>query len=190
MDRILISFAPVNEVLCGLTAADAGFTEAFFTERHAAGGNFRNFLELQLTFEFTAPHCTDEAGLVLCDGDHFVEIVDGVGHGLTAFQRCIVECFVELCEDLRNFGLQFIKGNEILLTVVAANEDALVVGNVLRTEFQTQRNTLHFILCELPAGRVVGIVDLCADEGVDLVCDFVCLVKNAFLVLLDGTTMT
>ena len=93
---------------------------------------------------------------------------------------------MNLSECLFNLFCKVVKRYKGLLARYAANENAGVVFDITGTDFETERNTLHLILCILPTGGVIAVVELYT-QGLRKFClDFGCLFKNAFLVLCNG----
>ena len=62
-NRCLVSNAPVDHSLGGLTAAGAHITELLLLKGHAAAGKSGLFLHLHLAGQIAAPHGLDVAGV-------------------------------------------------------------------------------------------------------------------------------
>ena len=90
-------------------------------------------------------------------------------------------------ESCFNRLLDSVEGNEGLCTAYSRNENAGVVFDVARTDLDTERNALHLVLRILPSGGVITVVNLYAEFCGKLVAQSVSGVKNAFLVLCNGT---
>ena len=70
-------------------------------------------------------------------------------------------------------------------------QHALAVFDISRADLQTNRNALHLVLGELPARRIVAVVQLDTESGsLQLVCHFLCLFQHATLCIATGTTTT
>ena len=90
--------------------------------------------------------------------------------------------FEHCCDRFNNI----FKSNVFLFTVVTCADNALVVLDILGSELDSYRNALHFVFGELPAGRVVAVIDLYSYAcGFELLSDLICHIKNALFVLLD-----
>ena len=83
-------------------------------------------------------------------------------------------------QQLGYFAFQFIQRNKGLFAVVAANDDALVLFDVLWTDLQTQRNTLHLILTEFPTRTLVCKVGFYSCNFFKSFCNFLSLFDYAF----------
>jgi len=68
-------------VLGGAAAADAGGTEVFLLQRHAAAGNANLILHLELASEVAAPHGLIKAVGAISDLVHLGHIVGNIGIG-------------------------------------------------------------------------------------------------------------
>ena len=71
----LVSDAPVDVGRALLAAADAPARRAALLEGHAAGGNARLLLHLELAFKAAAPLC---AGKAAAAAGHLPDLVDGL----------------------------------------------------------------------------------------------------------------
>ena len=79
--------------------------------------------------------------------------------------------------------LQGVQADEDFLAVVPADQDALVLLDVLRADLHAQGHALHLVLGSLPAHGLVGVIDLGADAGgLQAVQQGVGGVQNAVLV--------
>ncbi len=90
-------------------------------------------------------------------------------------------------ELLGNCLLQIFQLDHDLFPVGTANDDALALFQITGTAFHTKGHTLHLILGALPAHRVVGVVQLGTETGLDqAVLQRICCIQNAGLVLGNG----
>ena len=105
--------------------------------------------------------------------------------GVAVCARTLEHVALDGLEKLRELFLDLVERDNDLLAGVAANKDCLVVGKILGTDLDTDRNTAHLLLGELEAGRLVGVVHLDADICRKTVAKSVSGVENAFLLLLD-----
>ena len=94
-----------------------------------------------------------------------------------------------LLHGLKKFAYpayNIIEGNFDLLPCIPADENALACLDVLGTDLETKRISSHLCLGEFPSGSLVGIVNLDSCNFRKLIPEFISLVENAFLLLLDG----
>ena len=102
---------------------------------------------------------------------------------LAVLERLVKQCLLYLVEQLGYHGGQILKLDDGLFTIVAANQNALAVLDITRTDLETEREALHLVLGKLPTGAVVGDVDLSANTSLlKHLVQLGCLVDNARLV--------
>src|SRR5699024_4319009 len=90
----------------------------------------------------------------------FLPGVGGPGTGFPVLESAFVQALSHLLQQGGDSGLQLIQAYENLLPGIPADQNALVVLNVLGTKLQTDGHTLHLPLAELPSGAVVAVVQL------------------------------
>ena len=135
--NLSVCFAPIDHFV-GVFAADgAGVADLLLLEGDAAGGNSGNFLELVFAGAVAAPHGFDKSAFGVGKLDEFVEIVCGIGAALAVFEGAFVQTVAYGFEQLRNLGFKLVKGDEIFLSVVAADKNALVLSYIAGTYFLT-----------------------------------------------------
>ena len=174
-------------MLCGLSAAYALIGNMLLNERYATGFYAaRLVLELILTLCVSAPHSLDKSGVILGNVKELVVIVSYVSLLCEVLLCSCVELVVNGCERLSDLLYDIVKRYYRLLTAYAADEHAAVVLDVARTELQTERNTLHLVLAELPARGVVAVIKLNAVKLGKLSRYLRCLLKNSLLMLSNG----
>ena len=173
-------------MLGGLAAADAGGTEVFLLQRHAAAGDADLVLHAQLASEVAAPHGFIEAVGAVRDLVHFVHIVGDVGIGFAVGEGFLIEAVVDLLQQAGDLGFEVLQLDEGLFTVIPANQHTLAGFDILGADLQTQRDALHFVLGELPAGAVFGKVDIGAEGFFKAVAEGGGGFGNALLMLGDG----
>ena len=139
----------------------------FLCKWHAAGGYTSNLFEFCFAFCVSAPHCFDEAGFFVCNLNQFIQVESSPGAVLAVLECFFVHTVMNSLQQFGYFAFQFVQRNKGLFAVVAANDNALVLFDILWTDLQTKRNTLHLVLSKLPAWRVVGDVNV----GAELFCD-------------------
>ena len=100
-------------------------------------------------------------------------------------QRAVIHIIVDLDEQIGDGLLDIIEGHKELFARIAANQNTLVLLDILGAKLQTNGNALHLILGKLPAGALVGIVELCTELLFELFINRVRLVENALFVLGD-----
>ena len=89
-------------------------------------------------------------------------------------------------KNFLNFGRKFFKGNDIFLSCITTADNSLSVLDILRSTFDTNRNSSHFLLCEFESRASVGVVYFDTDASCLECCkQFICFLKNAFFALLD-----
>ena len=101
-------------------------------KRHAAARHAGFFLDLLLTGLIAAPHGLDKAGVFSEDGLHLIQAGCGVGMCLAVCQRLFVEALLDVVEQSRNGLFEILELDNGLFTGVAADEDALTLGDVAR----------------------------------------------------------
>ena len=156
-------------------------------EGDAAGGHAGLFLHLQLAVQLAAPHGLDEAAVFGLELLGFLQGEGGEGVLLQVLLGPLVQAVVDGVQGGLGGLLQGVQADEDFLAVVPADQDALVLLNVLRADLHAQRHALHLVLGSLPAHGLVGVVDLGADAGsLQAVQQGVGGVQNAVLVHGDG----
>ena len=103
----------------------------FLFKRHTAGGYTGNFLEFCLALGISAPHSFDEAGLFGGSLNHLLKIQSGEGAVLAILKCALVQTVVDSLQQLGYLAFQLVQRNKGLFTVVAADNDALVLFDVL-----------------------------------------------------------
>ena len=159
-----IGYAPVDHGLGGFAADGADVADLLLLKGHAAAGQARFFLHLQLAVEVAAPHGLDVAGIGGGQGLHFVHGLGGPGALFAVFEGALVQIAGQVGKQGGDSGGQVVQADEGLFAGVAADQDALVLFQVLGAQLQAQGHALHLPLAELPAGGVVAVVQL--DAGV------------------------
>ena len=175
-------------MLGGLAAAGAHVGKLLLAKGDAAGLDTAGFvLELILTGGITAPHGLDVAGLVCGDVKELLVIAGNVGLLFQVLENAGGELLVHLIEHQLHLGLDVVEADKLLLTGHAADEHTGIVLNIAGADLQTDGNALHLVLAELPAGRVVGIIQLDAQTGFDeAILQCAGGLENALLVLGGG----
>ena len=154
-------------------------------ERHAAGGHADLLLDGVFAGTVAAPHGFDEAGLVVGDVLHFLHRGCFVGVRVTVCAGALKHVMLDGLQEFGKLCLDFVKGDNELLAGIAAHKNCLVVGKVLRADFDTNRNAAHLLLGELESGRLLGIVNLNANILGKTVTKRISSIENAFLLLLN-----
>ena len=107
------------------------------------------------------------------------------------FLKILCRSFVKLVmnrgENLLYLFNDIVEGNEELLSAYTAYKNAGIVLDVTGTDLETERNTLHLVLAELPTCGVVAVVELYSELFGEKRFQFVSLFKHAFLVLSNGS---
>ena len=151
-------------MLGGLAAAYAGICEVLLLKRNAAALYTACFvLELILAGGISAPHCFDEARVVLRGVDEFLVGSRDKGLFLGILRGAVVHILVDSLEQVFNVIAQTLERNKCLFSGVAAYYHALVLLDVLGADLNSYGHALHLILGELPAGSVVAVVELYAE---------------------------
>ena len=66
-------------------------------------------------------------------------------------------------QQLRDIVLQLLKRHERLFARIAAHHDAVTLFDVLGADLDAHRHALHLVFGKLPAGCMVGIIQLDAE---------------------------
>lgn len=104
----LILAAPVQHMLSGLAAADAGVADVLFLKGDAPGFDVGQLLDLVLAGLVAAPHGFDESTLVVGDVQKFLPVAGGKGAGLPVLQGLLVKAVVNRLQSRGNGGFQFV----------------------------------------------------------------------------------
>ena len=100
--------------------------------------------------------------------------------------RAGVHIILHLLQHLPCYLRQLSESYNSLLTGVAAYQNALTGLDILRSDLNTQRDSAHLLLAELPARALVGIIYLYLEACLlQLAAQLLGLLQNAFLVLGD-----
>ena len=132
-------------------------------KRHAAAGHTGLLLDLLLAGAVAAPHGLDKADMLLENLLHLVQASRGIGVLLAVLERLLIQRLLNVLQQRRDGRNQIFELDHSLFAGIAANQHALTLLDVTRTDLQAQRHTLHLVFRKLPAGAVVGQIDLCAD---------------------------
>ena len=116
----LVRLAPINELLCLASAANALVAACFFTEGNAAGGNVCLFLELQLAFQIAAPHSADITALRVCDFLQLVQRRNRPCAASSVLKRLLIKSCSKICKALLGLFNKIADRNKALLSVIAA----------------------------------------------------------------------
>ena len=82
-----------------------------------------------------------------------------------------------------NKRYKLVNWNKCLFTGITADNHALVLFNILRTDFNSYRHALHFILGKLPSGSVVWRIEFYSELFGKCLSKLLCLFKNTLFVL-------
>ena len=151
----------------------------FLLERHAAAGKPCFGLHGFLTGQVTAPHGFDKAGLFGHDLFHFVHGGGAPGAVFAVLQSAVIQILGQSFHCGGNCGGQIFKLHKLLFAGIAADQHALAVLDIAGADFQANRHALHFPLGKLPAGLLVGIVQLHAGILTDFGSQFAAFVQYA-----------
>ena len=111
------------------------------------------------------------------------------------FENVLVEVLLGLVEKTPLHGVEQLgdlcgqlgKRNGDFFAVIASYCHAYAVFNIARTDLDTEGNTLHLVLCALPAKAVVAEVDLRTDAcRLERIVKLGGLFGDAFLMLSNG----
>ena len=80
-----ISFSPVNHLLGGFAAVNAGVSDLLLMEGHATAGYAELFLHGILTLTAATPHSFDETRLVVSKIFHLFFVVSLIGMAVSMF---------------------------------------------------------------------------------------------------------
>ena len=178
-----ICLAPVNELLRGSAAANALVRELLLIKGDAARADLGQLLDLILALWIAAPHSADKAIAVLAELLlYLVERGAVIGVSLTVGESLFIQLVADSCELFGNGILYSVERNDGLGAVNAGDKHALALCNITRSELYAERNALHLILGELPAGGILGIVELYAEASREAVGKCTGSVKHALLV--------
>ena len=78
---------------------------------------------------------------------------------LCCLVHILLNCFKKLC----CLCLYLVESNLNLLSGIATHKDTFIVLDILWSDFDTERNTAHLTLIELPSRALVGIIDFHAE---------------------------
>ena len=174
-------------MLCRLAAANAGICEVIFNKGDAAGFYAAgDVLELFFALGLATPHCLNVALFISGSIKELFISARLIGAVGSVLKCAIVKLVVNLLQSLFNFFNEVVKGYKGLFTRYAADEHAGVVFDITRTNFETERNTLHLVLSKLPTRGVVAVVELDTQSLGKLSFDLGCLFKYALFVLRYG----
>ena len=120
-------------------------------------------LELILTGGISAPHCLDEARVVLRGVDELLVGSRDKGLFLGVLRSAVIHILVDSLEQVFDVFAQTLERNKRLFSGVAADYDALILLDVLGTDLNSDGHALHLVLSELPAGSVIAVVELYAE---------------------------
>ena len=102
---------------------------------------------------------------------------------LAVLERLLIQRLLDILQQCRNGLFEILELNNGLFAGVAANQYALTLSDIARTNLQTKRNALHLVLGKLPTRGIVAQVDLGTDARCfDLLVQLGCLLLDAFLV--------
>ena len=173
-------------MLGGAAAADAGGTEVFLLQRHAAAGNADLILHLELASQLPAPHGLIKAVGAVRDLVHFVHIVGDVGIGFAVGEGFGIEAVVDLLQQAGNLAFEILQLDKGLFAVIATDQHALAGFDILGADLQAKGYALHLILGELPAGAVLGKIYVCTEVLFEALTQGGSGLGNALLMLGDG----
>ena len=174
-------------MLRGLAAADADVGEVFFVKRYAARFDAAgHVLDLVFAFDVAAPHRLDEAAFVLVDLLEFLERFCDVSLFGEVLFRAGDELVVNLPEHCRDFFLDVVERHDLLFSCDAGDEDATIVFDVARADLKTDGHALHLVLAELPARRLIAVVEFDAERLCEFIADLARFFQHALFVLCDG----
>ena len=120
-----ISFSPVNHLLGGFAAVNAGVSDLLLMEGHATAGYAELFLHGILTLTAAAPHSFDETRLVVSKIFHLFFVVSLIGMAVTMFLCFLEKVMLDAGQDLRKFGSQLVDGNGNLLSGISSYDNSL-----------------------------------------------------------------
>lgn len=155
----LICLAPVYHVFCRFSAAYTYIRNLLLLFWNASGGYAASlFFNRFFTSFISAPHRFNKSCLIFSSFFHLIHIVCCVDMRI---QKCL--CFVEQrslysLQNFREFCCHFVDRNDNLFSCVTAYYNNLSVLDILRTDFNTCRNSEHFLLTELPSRALLRII--------------------------------
>ena len=121
--------------------------------------------------------------MVLQDVLHLLERLRRVGVLLAVAERLVEQRLLDVVQQRLDSAGKVLELHDRLFAGVAAHEHALALLDVARADLEAQRHALHLVLGELPAGAVLGQVDLRADaRGLDRLEQLLGLFGHARLV--------
>ena len=154
----------------------------FLCKWHTSGCCCCFFFDLVFAGTITTPHRFYKSRFI---GNNILEFIIVCGHISVCISVCT--CFLEhiglnFFQKFIYFCLKFIQADNNLLTCITACQDSLIGFDILRSDFNTNRDAAHLCLCKFPARFVVCCIQF-HSETAESVFQFFCFLKDTFLVL-------
>ena len=158
----------------------------FLLKRHTSGCCLYIFFDLVFALAVSAPHSFDKSRFIVDGIFEFFVVCCNISMSVTMCTCALQHLFLHEIKNFLNFGSQLIEGNNIFFSCVTTADHSLSVLDILRTTFDTNRNTTHFLLCKFESRTSVCIVHFDTDACSFQCCkQFVCFFQNSFFTLLD-----